>query len=284
MTTLYSVIRYVPDVFADERINIGVMVWGEGRVRAQFVTDWRRVERFGRRDVAFLREFAVWVESDDGQAPLSIDGSARFSETLARQVAGRWGGSIQLSDPRPSMRTVDATLRAIAARFLRDPRPQAEEADDREAAVREATRRIRGAVEGTIGREALENVRSEWDVGGDVSSHRFDVVVSNDNEAPLGIVRAMSFRVERGESVRQQVDAFAWAAQDVRARLAKQKLVPRIVAYVIPPKGPSEVFDHAHRTMHHLRITMCDADTFSAWVDGVVGELGRSLPRRMIVR
>lgn len=284
MTTLYSVIRYVPDVFADERINIGVMVWGEGRVRAQFVTDWRRVERFGRRDVAFLREFAAWVESDDGQAPLSIDGSARFSEALARQIAGRWGGSIQLSDPRPSMRTVDATLRAIAARFLRDPKPQAEEADDREAAVREATRRIRGAVEGTLGRDALENVRSEWDVRGAVSSHRFDVVVSNDNEAPLGIVHAMSFRGERSQQQRNQVDAFAWAAQDVQLRLEGHKRVPRIVAYVIPPTGRSEAYDHAQRTLNHLHVAMCDAATFSPWVDGVVSELGRMSPRRMIVR
>lgn len=284
MTTLYSVIRYVPDVFADERINIGVMVWGEGRVRARFVADWRRVARFGRRDVSFLREFARWVESDDGQAPLSLDGGARFSESIARQVAGRWGGSIQLSEPHPSMRSVDETLRATAARFLRDPEPSEDQADDREAAVREASRRVRGAVEEALGRGALEHVRSEWDVLGAVSAHRFDIAVSNDNESPIGVVRAMSFRVERAESLRQQVDALAWATQDVRARLGARKGAVRVVAYVIPPLGKSEAFDHARRTMQHLRIALCDGTTFSPWVEAVVSELRNELPRRVLAR
>lgn len=284
MTTLYSVIRYVPDVFADERINIGVMVWGEGRVRSQFVTDWRRAERFGRRDVAFLREFARWVESDDGQGPLAIDGGARFNEALARQVAGRWGGSIQVSDPQPSMRSVDATLRAIATRFLRADVVSKDAGDDREAAVREAARRVREAVGQNLGRDALEHVASECDVPGAVSSHRFDVVVSNDNETPLGVLRAMSFRGERSEQVRQQVDALAWAAQDVRTRLEGLRRSARFVAYVIPPRGHSAAFDHAQRTLHHLEIAMCDADTFSPWVDGVVRELELLRPRRALAR
>lgn len=279
MTTLYAVVRYVPDVFADERINIGVMVWGDGRVRSQFVRDWRRVERFGQRDVAYLREFAEWVTSEGGPL-LPIDGATRFGEDTVGRIAGRWGGSIQVSEPKPSMRSVDDTLRAVASRLLRDPKPSQMSRDDREAAVREATQRIRSSVETTLGREALEHVRAECDVPGVVGAHRFDVVVSNDNETPLGIVRAMSFRVERAEALRQQVDALAWAAQDVRARVQQA----RIVAYVIPPLGASDAFEHACRTMHHLHIALRDAQTFSPWVDAVVRDLAESAPRSALAR
>ncbi len=37
MASFYSVVQYVPDAVRDERINIGVLTFGDGRVRHLFV-------------------------------------------------------------------------------------------------------------------------------------------------------------------------------------------------------------------------------------------------------
>jgi Protein of unknown function (DUF3037) len=47
MVSRYSVIRYVPNPSADERINIGVLVSDEQEVRVRFLQNWERVRCFG---------------------------------------------------------------------------------------------------------------------------------------------------------------------------------------------------------------------------------------------
>jgi len=113
MLSSYSIVRYVPDPIADERINIGVIVVGEGVMRTRFIEDWRRIQQFGAEDISFLHDFVhdlekvtnTWqVESDDKQ-DWSID-------TLTKLSAG-WINSIQISTPRASLRTPDELLREI---------------------------------------------------------------------------------------------------------------------------------------------------------------------------
>jgi len=42
----------------DERINTGVIVFGDGRLQTRFLRDWRRVRQFGSEDITFLLDFA----------------------------------------------------------------------------------------------------------------------------------------------------------------------------------------------------------------------------------
>jgi len=51
MTPYYTVVQCVPDPIAGERINIGVIVLGEGRLSCRFVRTWRRVAQFAREDI-----------------------------------------------------------------------------------------------------------------------------------------------------------------------------------------------------------------------------------------
>ena len=62
MPAFYSIVQYVPDPVIDERINVGVIVFGEGRVMSRFVDNWRRVRNFGSEGIAFLRKFADQAE------------------------------------------------------------------------------------------------------------------------------------------------------------------------------------------------------------------------------
>ena len=58
MAAFYSVIQFVPDPVADERINAGVVVFDGEKVRAHFIDNWGRLQRFGNKDVGFLKQFA----------------------------------------------------------------------------------------------------------------------------------------------------------------------------------------------------------------------------------
>ena len=51
MATFYSVIQFVPDPVADERMNAGVVVFGNGRILVRFVENWGRLQRFSNQDV-----------------------------------------------------------------------------------------------------------------------------------------------------------------------------------------------------------------------------------------
>ena len=56
MVSRYSIIQYVPNPIADERINIGVVAFNEDAVRTHFLSNWERVRYFGMEDTEFLKK------------------------------------------------------------------------------------------------------------------------------------------------------------------------------------------------------------------------------------
>ena len=58
MVSRYSIIQYVPNPIADERMNIGVLAFDNENVRVQFLRNWSRVHDFGGENIRFLRDFA----------------------------------------------------------------------------------------------------------------------------------------------------------------------------------------------------------------------------------
>src|SRR5260370_836966 len=88
MPSRYSVIRYVPDPTAGECINIGVVVFGNGRVLYRFVKNWDRVKSFRQEDIEYLRVF----ERNFG----------RIREEELEEMIRSWKLSIQFSTPAGS--------------------------------------------------------------------------------------------------------------------------------------------------------------------------------------
>ena len=58
MPSRYSIIQYVPNPIADERINIGVLAFDENLVKVSFLKNWQRVKDFGGENIDFLQDFA----------------------------------------------------------------------------------------------------------------------------------------------------------------------------------------------------------------------------------
>ena len=64
MSTTYTVVQYVPDPIADERLNIGVIAISGDRARARFLTNWARAERFGNASVNVLPLFSPSLRTE----------------------------------------------------------------------------------------------------------------------------------------------------------------------------------------------------------------------------
>ena len=58
MGTLFTVIQFVPDPVADERLNAGLIVYTDEVVKLHFSHNLKRLERFADAEkVEFFREF-----------------------------------------------------------------------------------------------------------------------------------------------------------------------------------------------------------------------------------
>src|SRR4051812_35427524 len=123
MATRYSVIQYVPDPVADERVNIGVVAFSDDDVRVRFLANWDRVRHFGLTDVRFLKDFARRLGgavSAEPFLPLSIGQRTTIDAKRIAEIAGEWVNGIQFTEPRASLSSVEELIAEVAQRFLAD--------------------------------------------------------------------------------------------------------------------------------------------------------------------
>lgn len=271
MTARYSIVQYVPDPIADERINFGVIAYDAEGTHASFLTSWSRVDHFGREDTRFLREFARQV-----QDAIRGVGAPFTVEELERMVGG-WVNSIQFTPPRASLKAAPALLEEAFARFLVNPQRNRRLTRDRRAAVSLATRGVRGALESHLSHaDAAQLMHTQHVLQGALDRHHFDVVVANG--VPYFAVHALSFEVPAG----RWVDATAWQIDDVRQQM--RDLPIGIVA--LPPREDAdpeeypanlEAYTRAQRVFHGLGATVLVEDTLARWAGPyaarVAGEL-----------
>jgi hypothetical protein len=124
MTSRYSVIQYVPNPIADERINIGVLVSDEQDVRVRFLQNWERVRNFGlSEDIDLLKKFAHEMQevTKDGLLfPGDYPSDLPRHERLMK-VAYGWMNGIQVTEPRGSLASVEQLLEDMTQTYLLEP-------------------------------------------------------------------------------------------------------------------------------------------------------------------
>jgi hypothetical protein len=221
MPSFYTVVQYVPDPIADERINIGVIAYSGATVRAQFLAEWRRVRHFGGEDIDFLRDFSRRLQrAVTRQAEgLPVEGGPVDATRLERMIGG-WHNSIQLTPARASLSDAAALLREAVQLFLSEPVRVAEEAGprDHQAARNIAVSRVRRAARGLVGDLAEAVTRQRFPLEGEKSRHTFAVAVANG----VPYLAAQAASLERGLSTQlvTTLDAIAWSVSDTRAQYA----------------------------------------------------------------
>jgi len=265
MITHYTVVQYLPKPLSGERINVGVIAWAEGRIAAKFIGDWRRVRSFGGEDIDFVRDFVRRIEDAAENTP-SLPGFERDStidEARLRKFIGDWVNSIQFSDPKTSLKPPDEVVSEVSPIFLRTPRQHPRRARDRRFVAALAYHRISAAVKQVLDRSTAELVKRHFPIRGRFDEHQFDVVVANGR--PLFAAQGLSFELPDSVTLRKDVDATAWAVDDVR----KRKLDLPLAVLALPPKKETKLYARATQIFEGLDAAVLTESDVDKWATRV---------------
>jgi len=245
----YTVVQYLPNPLSGERLNVGLIAWGGGRIAARFIEDWRRVHNFGGEDIEFIRDFARRVEeaTDDQSTLAGLGDARRFDEEHLRKIVGTWMHSIQLSEPRTSLKTPTELLDELVPVFLRSVHRRAgKKLRDRRSAAAMVAHSLWACVTQVTGKAPQDLFKRNHAIKGKLDQHAFDAVIANGR--PLFAAHGLSFEIAETRILGLEVDATAFAITDVRAAHPKFPLA----VLTLPPIRKSTLFDKAQKVFGGL--------------------------------
>lgn len=242
MVSRYSIIQYVPNPIADERINIGIVAFNDRLVKTRFVQSWKRVACFAKydSDVDFLKDFQCKIEKLASLNLLFSDDANDIDRNLDRlnRVAKSWNNSVQFTEPRGSLEDVETLLDDISEDFLIEPsQPKRLTVRDRQAAVKVTKRKVRSVLE-SFGKSAKEYYKTDHGLQGELSNNEFDVAVANGKT--FLALQAISFEVNTNDLL---ISSTSWRIADVR------KIQPNVPIGVVmlPPVQESTRFEQSKK-------------------------------------
>lgn len=251
----YAVLQFVPDPARLESINVGVIVAdpasGTPAVRTLKKADAARLKWLGASDdIGFLTDIA-----DDLSQPR--DGAAA---TIALLTAARqqWNSTLRVSELRAALHEdAEELCEELYNRYVANPRTKRHAAYRDRGAVR---RRVTNAFRVLLPKEA---VRPQVKVRGNLDTYKFDVGLGNGHL--LHAVTTLSFEAPR-ENLQTDVDASAWAIQDVHA--AEPKLPVTVVTF-----GSSGRLEAAERIYRQVGARLVYEAQIDEWVRGTASQL-----------
>ena len=264
MASFYTVVQYVPDPVADERVNIGVIAFNDGAVVSRFLRNWSRVRQFGEHDMAFLQSFAANI-SRAGTPSLPIPGlpGTPLTPESVRKLSGEWIHSVQLTEPRASILDPKDLLDDMATRLLRDPPRHPHAFRDKRSIIRKA----KVGLEAAVGDESSIKIRvNNVSVRGGLADHRFDLGVANSKL--LLVAKGLSFEGPASRELEREVDATAWALSDIREA---QDDKPNLAVVALPPKSRSrQHYELAKGIFGELGADVVEESQVTEWSANVV--------------
>lgn len=268
MASRYSVIQYVPNPIAGERINVGVVVYSADSVRVRFVNNWERVRHFGMENIEFLKNFACQME-DEAEVGLLFpeDQSEMANHEKILRIAKGWINSIQFTEPRGSLSNVDELLDDVTSTYLREqdleliPKVKVR---DRQAAAKIIRRKTREVLMQKFGERTGEFLKKDYGVKGISTNNKFDVVVANGR--PYFAAHGISFEVDIPDTLK---DAVSWKISDVKKHLPSFPLA----ILMLPPKSEQNNYNQIEKrykqTMEAYKILgaeIIQEDSVERWV------------------
>ncbi len=263
MATYYTVIQYVPDPIADERINTGVIVFGEGRIKSRFVDKWDRISRFGDRDITELRAFAKQIEEASRHALTYGDS---LDERAIREMATHWTGSIQLTKPRGSLLTHDELMEDVGRRYLPSNPPPVARGHNRIYARNLAVEAVRKELVRHGGPKAYYQCQIDHEIKGRLQKHIIDLTVG------IRVLRtaayALSFESEADVRLEKDVQAMGFKFNDIRETHPDLKLA----AIVLPGDGTSGALELLTRVMDSVDGSVVTRERIPQWAEDVAAD------------
>jgi len=267
----YAIVRYVPDPVREEQVNIGVVVAREDPpyFAARFLrpNQTGRLKRLGiTDDFRFIRDLAAEMSASEGER---LIGGAWDLASL-EVAASEWANTVQLSPLRTALHErPEILVDSLFARYVADPRPRKTRARDR----RWVRRRVRSGL-----RQRLLELRPEiapaqvirtgTSIDGEFESHSFDFSLANGDTRRL--VQTLSFEGVDRAALKTEVEALAWAIDDVR-----RNLIATPISVVTVGEGP--LLESAERIYRGLDASLVREGAIDAWVDSAIVDLAATL-------
>lgn len=262
-TTFYSIVQFVPDTIADERMNIGVIVFSNGYVLSRFLHRWDRVKCFAQADIDYLKEFTSWIgeamaSSTSGNLPLTLPGipvSGRPNEETIRRIASEWSNSIQVTTPQPSLEDPQILLDRLAKRHLVEGQTASHRRKFRSKKVAAALtlKNVRTAVANELGDElGRQLVRRGYPISGRIiPSVKIDVAVANGRIFSLS--QALSFETPDMRELERQTQHAIYTLKDI----SETGENIRLDVVVLPPIPGQSSYQEAYEQFSALP-RMCE--------------------------
>lgn len=225
MPAYYTVVQSVPDPIADERINVGVVVFGDGQLRSRFRRDWKRVKSFAGDDVGYLRELTEKIDqasirsaATSMQPELSdFPVQRRMDEDILRKMIDEWSNTVQFTPVQPSLEAPDDLLTTLDEMYLQRGTKGRRPFRDRQQAARLAVKTAREAIESRLGKVlADEAVEASYKLGGQLKPVvKVDLGITN--ARVYEVAQALSFETHNMAELDEQASIALYTLQDIRA-------------------------------------------------------------------
>ena len=261
MPSFYTIVHYVPDPIADERMNVGVIVCGEGGIKANFIKNWRRARGFGKESVTFLREFADQIKN--AQLPLLPD-MPKCDEATLRKILGSWRNSIQFSEPRASLKSPDDLMEEVSRVFLREASLTTREARGKHFALAIGAQQVGAALHKRFGKVSQSLLKKRYTLEGRMGKYPFDIVVANGR--PFFGAETISYEISDLELLRKETDAAAFAIEDVKR---KYRNLP-LAVIALPPRDGDASYQRARKIFKALGVDVVPERKLENWAEQMV--------------
>jgi hypothetical protein len=261
----FAILRYVPDPVRQETINVGVVVASDepsrNAVRVLQRTEGRRLKWLGfDDDIEFLGDLA-----DEMRSTALSDGERLWNIEALERAHKDWGGTVRVSEMRAALHdNADQLCDELYARYVASPRVKRPSSyRDRRTARRMVSSALRQRLPKRV-------VKTRLIVRGRFEEHRFDIALGNGT--PLHLVSTLSFEVPSKDELQTEVDAFAWAVNDVR-------LVEDDVPITVVTIGERQraLLDRAEKMYGSLGARLVREPQIDDWARGVSSDMRTTL-------
>lgn len=261
MISRYSVIQYVPKPLADERINIGIVAWDDGRLSTRFLSNWKRVQSFGHEDIGYVREFVARFTTalSHHVSPDMFKITPVLDVSKLEGMIGTWHHSIQFTSPRTSMKSPDALLADLGEMFLPSPPEDHHLPRSRRTAAKIAAKWLQTAIAQRDPKYVSKILKTNLNLKGACESHEFPVALANGHL--IAAMETLSFEIKEQKTLELEFNSVCWTCADVRQKDDKANLA----VFALEPKRKSELFERAGKVLRKLDVPLITEGSLGGW-------------------
>ncbi len=257
MATNYTVIQYVPDPVADERVNVGIVAWNETEIRLHFVSDFKRAQRLGKVSmlpaIEQVKDYLLDIESQP------------FDSSAAERIKIMVQESYNLIQFRPISITRSAPSAAVvelSSTFLKEQNRTVARTRRGSAWVNNLFIRKAETVANKVWGDAAATVNIDHifkphaSIKGDLTQHKTSFALQNGTLRLVGLADSMETQASAEKQGKVMFDA-----QDLR----RENPNVLMTCLLLPPRDPNEKAVEMYRDtvslLHKLGVATMEEET-----------------------